>query len=184
MAGLVELELDMNQPRPFINVATDYGVFDCLIDTGASMPVWCGESILLTSYYPEAKPTKYLALIAGYGKGYQVARVWVVPEFMIIDKENRNQYRINNLYIAVAPKKRFGFLMIASATMFAGVNYTIVNCIEHEKKSVFRIEEVRDSYYGTPRIYQDNELINLLKRNGEMDDQDILIEYSTVFTQE
>ena len=183
MARLVEMDLDNTHIRPFVHISTDNGMFDCLIDTGATMPVWCGDSTMLIYYYPKAEPTKYIAMIAGYGKGYHMARVWKIPQFIMEDRLNNGQYQISNLYIAVAPKRHFGFLMIASAIMFSDANYSIINHATKNGDVVLRIETYRDIFYGIPKIYRDLKMIEKIKYRGEIGEDDVLIEYSMVLAQ-
>lgn len=117
MAGLIEIPLESSE-RPIITIKADLADIDCLIDTGSNIPIWCADEDLLQLYYPDARRTDYRTLIGGFGEGTDIADLWQIPLFVINGEDGEGSFEINNLYVAVYPKKQFSFLFILSITLF------------------------------------------------------------------
>lgn len=62
--------------------------FNCLIDTGARVPVWCaaGKDLLMT-YYPNCIKQNAKFILTGFGTGYEVADVYKIPDFILADSK-------------------------------------------------------------------------------------------------
>lgn len=96
--------------------------FNCLIDTGASVPVWCAGEQLLNTYYPNCIRTGAVFILNGFGVGNEIAPVYLIPEFVLSDGKQCIKYI--NVTVAVT-KRGFTFDMILSYSMFNKMNISI-----------------------------------------------------------
>lgn len=104
---------------PLINITHKNTQIACLIDTGARVPVWCAGENELISYYPECKKLDAVFLLSRFGRGQEIAKVYMIPNFELSDGKNSIHYK--NLLLAVI-NKDFSFNMILSYTMFNKLN--------------------------------------------------------------
>lgn len=95
---------------------------DCLIDTGARVPVWCSGEQLLKVYYPKCNKQDAIFILRGFGNGYEVANVYLIPEFILSDGKNSIHY--SNMLIAVT-ERDYSFDFILSYNMFHKMNISI-----------------------------------------------------------
>lgn len=96
--------------------------FNCLVDTGACVPVWCAGEQLLKTYYPNCSKTDAVFILSGLGKGSEVVPVYLIPRFALSDGKQCIKY----INIAVAVTKRdFTFDMILSYSMFNKMNISV-----------------------------------------------------------
>ena len=143
MGRLVEVNIEQQQARPIFSLCTDNGDIRCVIDTGAEIPVWCMDEIFLKRIFPDSETTKYATYISGFGKGWTYADVWRVPEIVIKDRNETEQFSIHNLLVAIVPKPEFTFVFIMSASMFLATDYTVINRTD-QRFTRFAFD--RDSY--------------------------------------
>lgn len=95
-----------------------------MLDSGASIPVWCAgiKSFKLT--FPKAKlqeQTKYI--LGGFGSGFEVADVYYVPAMMLNNGEHSIVF--NRTYLPVVNKNRFGADLILPSSFFKNSNIII-----------------------------------------------------------
>ena len=107
---------------PIINIVHKNTQIQCLLDTGARVPVWCSGEEELKSYYKDSYEQNAVFLLSGFGKGQEMAKVYVIPDFELSDGKNTIHYK--DLLIAVIDKD-FSFNMILSYTMFNKMNMSI-----------------------------------------------------------
>lgn len=88
-----------------------------LLDTGAETPVWCAGKSLFEAIYPNAIKRNSKCKIYGFGKEYEEALVYVIPEFKLYDE--KCTYKIKGLYVAVCSRPNLGYDFIFSDTMFS-----------------------------------------------------------------
>lgn len=104
------------------NVISPEDDIDCLIDTGARVPVWCSGEHLLKTYYPMSIRQNAVFILRGFGKGYEISPVYLIPEFILSDGKQSIHYR--NMFIAIT-NRDFTFDMILSYNMFNKMNISI-----------------------------------------------------------
>lgn len=138
------MQLSNKSTKPvFTTITPANKQIKCLLDTGADMPVWCGNKELLKIVFPEAGQINKKFLLSGFGRKPEVADIYKIPEFFI-----RNEYEVlifQNLYIASSFGRNFGCDLILSATMFSRMDYSILN--RKRSPSVLEIVYDRDIYY-------------------------------------
>lgn len=121
---------------------------NCLIDTGATVPVWCNGENTLLSYYPNAVKQNCFYILHGFGKGCEIATIYTIPDFVLSDGKNEIHYM--NLPIAVV-NRDFSFDMVLSYTMFNKMNISINTFTNrnglHTVIPNIRISALKDKYY-------------------------------------
>lgn len=109
----------------FMNRAYKSPEMVVLFDTGAFMSVWVDGIELFLRRFPDAKRTDTQAILRGFGTGYEVAPVYTIPEYRIMD-ESGQCVTIKNLFVAVI-KRDFSFQMILSFPLFSKMNYHYIS---------------------------------------------------------
>lgn len=129
------------------NVISNENEIDCLIDTGACVPVWCAGEQLLKTYYPMSIEQDAIFILRGFGKGYETAKVYLIPEFILSDGKQSILYK--NMITAVT-NRDFAFDMIFSYNMFNKMNISIDTFINkngtHNVAPNIKIASIRDTY--------------------------------------
>lgn len=82
----------------------------CLLDTGATMAVWCSGTGYLQEVFRNAVPTGSQVLLSGFGGSGEFAEVYKIPLLELRAKDNCISFR--NVYTAVLSRSRFGFDML------------------------------------------------------------------------
>lgn len=98
--------------------------FSCMLDTGASIPVWCAGDKLFKEILPRAKlqeRTKYI--LGGFGSGFEVADVYYVPAMVLNNGDHSIVF--NRAYLPVVNKNRFGANLILPSSFFKNANIVI-----------------------------------------------------------
>ena len=62
--------------------------FNCLLDTGACVPVWCAGEQLLKTYYPNCSKTDAVFILSGFGKGSEVVPVYFNSTVLLCPMES------------------------------------------------------------------------------------------------
>ncbi len=116
------------QVRPVINL---YGI-RCLIDTGATTPVWCGNNALFESVFSFKEPVGFMN-VSGFGGSGTSYEVYRINDFTLIFSEKPIVYKV--FYILKGDMYRKNFDMILPATVFVKMAYTVDN-----SKHTFQLE--------------------------------------------
>jgi hypothetical protein len=101
----------------------------CLIDTGANLPVWCSSEQGLIQYYNKAVPLTGVSILRGFGKEYEVCKVYKIPDFVLTDGKSKIHYI--DLPIAVVDRD-YNFEVILSYTMLSHINFSLNNFVVHD----------------------------------------------------
>jgi hypothetical protein len=138
--SLIELTIIRNKASvPYINT---------LVDTGASFPVWLGGVTTFLEQFPNSRQANAETIIRGFGHGFEVAPVFIIPLFELSDGTNKIAYR--NLPIAVI-KRDYTFSMIISFTMLNKMNFSYVSYTNRKEikqiNPVFRIYNHKQLYH-------------------------------------
>lgn len=107
---------------PIIKLPCGNTKIECLLDTGARVPVWCAGEMELKTLFQNCRIQNAVFLLTGFGKGYELAKVYMIPDFILSDGKEEIHYR--NMMVAVIDKD-FSFSMILSYTMFNKMNISI-----------------------------------------------------------
>ncbi len=107
---------------PIIKIVHKATHIACLFDTGANIPVWCSGEEELKYYYKDCYKQNAVFMLAGFGKGQELAKAYIIPNFELSDGKNTIHYK--NLLVAVI-ERDFSFDMILSYTMFNKMNISI-----------------------------------------------------------
>lgn len=94
----------------------------CLIDTGARIPVWCSGEDELKAQFPQCVKMDAVFLLSGFGKEYEFATVYCIPNFILSDGKSKIYY--HNMVVAVV-NRDFSFDMILSYSIFNKMNVSI-----------------------------------------------------------
>ncbi|MCM1088555.1 MAG: hypothetical protein NC318_07515 [Blautia sp.] len=125
--NMINMKFNMQRVKnsydmPLINNIHKNTQIQCLLDTGARVPVWCAGKEELKSYYTDCYKQDAVFLLSGFGKGQEIADVYVMPDFELSNGKSAIHYK--DLLIAVIDKD-FSFNMILSYTMFNKMNVSI-----------------------------------------------------------
>ena len=137
---ILEFESSNLHDRPVF----EYNEVLFLFDSGSNMPVWCKGEEFFADIYKNAKKTKHVAHLSGFGKGYTIASVYFVPEFVLIKDNVR--FSVINLYVAVTDFFSMEFDFILSNTVFAKADITIAN----RTNSLQFLFDADRTFYCTP----------------------------------
>ena len=153
------MKLSNNSARPIFKTITPSNKqLNCMLDTGADMPVWCGSEGLLKVMFPEAELTNKKFLLSGFGRNPEVVEVYKIPNFFI--RNERESLIFQNLYIASSFGRNFGCDLILSATMFKHMDYAILN--RDRSPSILEITYDKDTYYT--QIVTNEKYTNVVER--------------------
>ena len=103
-----------------------YDFMQVLCDTGAYLPTWVDGLDSFMSVFPNGTFANAQAILAGFGKGYEVAPVYVVPDFKLTDS-NGNGITIQNTYVTVPTERDFSFQMILAFPIFNKMNVNYIS---------------------------------------------------------
>jgi len=93
-----------------------------LIDTGATISTWVGGYKSFKSVFPEAELLSDTeALLRGFGGSGEIAKVYLIPEYVLKDNF-KNSIVFNNMPIIVT-RRDYSFRMILSYTMLNKLNF-------------------------------------------------------------
>lgn len=144
MLKTLELELSDKKIKPVFHTAASRSIsIVCLFDTGAMVPVWCGSKKFFDFVFPDAVLYDKNLTLSGFGKLSECVDVYKIPVFCIADGKHKLEFR--NLLVAASFDRDFDCDLVLSYTMFAKVNYSVINIGNSMPK--LRIEYSRD-YYG------------------------------------
>ena len=147
LVQILELALIKRYDRPVF----EYDEMLFMFDTGSDTPVWCsGEELFLTAF-KDAKKTDREAHLSGFGNGYTPASVYIIPHFVL--KKDGAEFRIDNLYVAVADYSGLNFDFILSNTMFSKTDNMIAN-----SSSKLQIQIFGDRPYVCTPLMSGNEV--------------------------
>ncbi len=140
----LELELIKRNERP----SFDYDGVIYLLDTGSNTPVWCSGEDFFLDTYPNARKTEYESHLSGFGNGYTLTKVYVLPNFTL--KKDEVEFRVDNLYVAVTDYEKINFDFILPSTLFSKTDYTIANSSSCLKITMF----TNRNYVCTPLLIE------------------------------
>jgi hypothetical protein len=152
---------------PLIKFSHRNTQINCLIDTGARVPVWCAGEEELKSLYPNCQRQDAVFLLSGFGNGSEIAEVYLIPDFALSDGKNTIHYK--NLILAVIDKD-FSFSLILSYNMFNKMNISIDTFISrngtHSVTPNVKIATLKQEYYVGYRLkdISDYNKDNIIKR--------------------
>ncbi|MCM1219506.1 MAG: hypothetical protein NC548_33925 [Lachnospiraceae bacterium] len=130
------------------NIYKERKSFNCLIDTGASVPVWCAGEQLLKVYYPDCTKLDAAFSLHGFGTGQEIVPVYVIPQFVLSDGKQCITYK--NITVAVT-KRDFTFDLILSYSLFNKMNISINTFTNrngsHSVVPNVKITSFKDTYY-------------------------------------
>jgi len=131
-----------------IIITNTHNNFDCLIDTGARVPVWCAGEKLLKVYYPMCVKQDAIFILNGFGTGYETADVYLIPNFILSDGKQSIIY--HNMLAAVT-NRDYSFNMILSYNLFnkmnIGINTFTNKGVTHKIEPNVRLVSSKDMYH-------------------------------------
>ena len=73
MSKTLYMKLSNKSAKPIFKTKTPSNKqINCMLDTGADMPVWCGSEGLLKLVFPEAELLDKKFLLSGFGRNPEV----------------------------------------------------------------------------------------------------------------
>ena len=128
--------------RPLIKLNITGKYIQCLVDTGAEIPVWCSSEAAFIKRFPNAELCANKIKISGFGGDGTYHKVYKIPEFRVASTASGGYYTIHNMYCAISTNADIGYLMILSASMFYMMDYFVSNT-----QNRFEVLYSRDDYY-------------------------------------
>lgn len=142
MIGMESLELKLSlqllnsKERPsFVYLENDVEIL-AMIYTGAKTPVWCKGKKKFKRAYPNAVKQDYNCAISGFGKEPIMAEVYYISRFTLTDEE-KQEYTVKGLYVAVCNHPIIGYDFILSNTLFSKADILIYQRKDHKAEFVF-----------------------------------------------
>lgn len=143
----------------------------CLVDTGARVPVWCSGEKELLSYYPSCQKQNAIFILSGFGKGYEIANVYTIPDFILSDGKSKIVFK--NLVVAVIDKD-FSIDLILSYTMFNKMNISIDTFSNrnsfHNVDPNFKVASQKSVYNVGYRLLNTDNIISNFRSYNIIDD--------------
>lgn len=168
MSSSLLFKIRKNDRHPIINIPVGENKnIKCMIDTGATIPVWCGSMEHLRLLFPDAHDTSRKSLLTGFGgdgKGKQVP-VWTIPEFELTDGTERLTY--HRLYMLMEPDREFGCDLILSYEMFKSMRYSF-DGLSDQDLVLLRIESEKNLLMTGMRTNEDGMLSHFYVFSEEM----------------
>lgn len=144
MSRVLRLELSKKRNKPVFTTITKSGKkIMCMLDTGATMPVWSSSEGLFKLIFPDAELLSQKFILSGFGKKPEVVNVYKIPIFCLRDANSCLEFR--NLHIVTSFGRGFGCDLILSYTMFSKVDYAVLN--RGMDNPVLSVEYDKDIYY-------------------------------------
>lgn len=122
----VGFPLDAGVVKPiFISLSNNSNKeFQCMLDSGASIPVWCSGEMSVKKVFPKAKlqdKTKYV--LGGFGRDFEIANVYYIPAMTL--SNGVRSVTFYKTYLPVVNKNRFGADLILPSSFFTNANIVI-----------------------------------------------------------
>ena len=117
----------------------------CLVDTGASIPVWCGSREIFQLLFPTAKKSGKKSLLRGFGGEGKEVDVWIIPKFILKDTGNTHGIIYHNFHVMLDSGRNFDCDLILSYEMFKKMDYIFDNLSDSEL-TFFRIKSDRNEF--------------------------------------
>ena len=182
--NMVSINLDRSRQRPSVRMETapnEY--FLCLIDTGALISVWTQRSFLLLRSFPNAVKTNYVTTVSGFGgKSLQKREIWEIPVFALKDRASGNEYRVNNLLVALVDNyNKTAYNMVLSSTIFHGSSYHIFDVDSPDKRIEIYPKENRPAMCVSNGIVSSSDLREVMPSDFVLEKDEVFIKGTTVF---
>ena len=128
------LQLYNRKNRPVFSYTSNEEEVTALLDSGAEAPVWCAGDKDFCAAYPDAKKLDWETKIFGFGKEAEMASVYIIPDFVLRDE--KEEYHIRNLQVAVCYHPLVGCDFVMSDTMFSKTD-TYIHRIDKKQVEIF-----------------------------------------------
>ena len=107
--------------------------FDCLLDSGAELPVWCASLKSLKTTFPSAERQPDMkAVVTGFGAGFSLADVYLIPELEICNGKDSLIFR--RFYLPILSRRNFGADLILPSHLFRDSNIILRQSDSASKK--------------------------------------------------
>lgn len=153
------------------------GEFQCMLDSGAGIPVWCSGEESLKKVFPKADLRNNMKhILGGFGRGFEVADVYYIPTMILYNGEHSIVF--NKTYLPVINKDRFGVNLILPSSFFKNANITIAQMKSLPEKQL--VLQCCSLWYGMKftKVRVNDKVAKVLKGEYNIDDisagQDIL----------
>lgn len=187
---MITLDIDLNRGKyaygtTIITIPNGMGSYECLIDTGAYEAIWSGGITDFLINYPNAKKTSYVAYIGGFGKGRNIAPIYIIDDFILSDGNNEVHYK--DIPIAILDKD-YSFSMILGYSLFNKANISINTYTN--RNGMHRIHPHMIISYPKQEIYVGSNKIDITKlpvsKQGQFKENGIthILESIYTFSQE
>lgn len=151
MQKMLNISLNRLSMRPIFAIVPKGKQFiNCMLDTGAEVPVWCSSGELLLDMFLDIEVTDKKFLLGGFGRKPELTDVYKIPKFILSD--GNDDLIFNNLYIAASFDRGFRCDMILSASMFYQMDYAILN--RNQEIPILRIVHDKSEYYLQPNVHE------------------------------
>ena len=118
------LRADMVKPVFNCSKSMNNGRFRCMLDSGASIPVWCSGKEYLEETFPKAESREKIKyILGGFGSGFEIADVYYIPAMAL--SNGVRSITFYKTYLPVVNKNRFGANLILPSSFFKNSNIII-----------------------------------------------------------
>ena len=182
---MVSVYLEEKFERPVFNVKDDLGIdMLCLLDTGATMSVWCQRKYLFLQHFPNAVKTNYVTTVTGFGgRSFKKREIWKIPSLAIEDIDGKERYEIKNLLVALVDAGMRQFSLILCSPLLHNTLYKVFDFDDDKHMEIYPKEN--RPVYCTPKGVIDSETLGeLLPKEFEIGSDEIFIKGVTVFSED
>lgn len=122
MQKILKLPLDSRSDRPLFELG-NYKNIRCLLDTGASIAVWCADIQYFREVFFSAEPLDEKVVLSGFGGNGQLVDMYRIPLFVLQNGEHSISFK--NFHVALAKQAGMGCDLILPAVMFSKMDCLI-----------------------------------------------------------
>ncbi len=166
-------DASVNSGQKILFRTPDYHDLILLYDDGSDVAVWTQAEEDIYDTFPDAIETKFKFILIGFGKEYDVSKVYKIPEFVLSDKAG-NKIVVNNFHVAISERPDMSVGLVLPVNLF---NNTTTHIERTHGKVYVSIEYDPDNEsrtMGVKRKMLSKAELDLLKKHGIESENDIL----------
>lgn len=110
-------DASINSGQKILFRTSDYHDLMLLYDDGSDVAVWTKSEEEIFDSFPDAEKTDYKFILIGFGREYDIATVYKIPEFILSDT-NGNKLIVRNFHMAVSERPDMAVGLVLPGNMF------------------------------------------------------------------
>lgn len=135
----LEFNLKIEKLKPvFTSIeCTTNKEFNCMLDSGAGIPVWCtGMNTLMRTFSNAVLKPELKGMLSGFGSGFIITDVFYIPKAEICN--GKESIIFKDFYLPVMDRGNFGADLVIPSSMFKNSNILLSQCtVSGKQKKLF-----------------------------------------------